>query len=391
MLKGIKIRLYLNKEQEAYVNQLLGTYRFVYNQSLSYKIEKYKGEKKSVGFGELGRKLVELKSEYPWMRGSHSKVLQQSIIDMNKAYDAFFKKQNSFPKFKSKHDNRKSCRFPSDAISGLNGNRINIIKSLWNVHFKCSISDQKYLNKNQDKIRSGTLTKTPSGKYLFSILIDDTRTKNLPESDLAIGIDLGIKDFIVTSNGDRYENIKIRRSNEKGLKRLHRKLSRRKKGSRNRNKARVKLAKRYEKLNNRKEFYLHHIANRLLSENQTIAIEDLNVAGMMKNHKLAKSIQELSISRFVNILEYKAEWYGRSVVKVGRFFPSSKLCSECGHKNGELTLKDRNWICPKCGTEHDRDLNAAKNVLMEGKKIKIGLSSPELTPLESSSLEHSLN
>ena len=391
MLKGIKIRLYLNKEQEAYVNQLLGTYRFVYNQSLSYKIEKYKGEKKSVGFGELGRKLVELKSEYPWMRGSHSKVLQQSIIDMNKAYDAFFKKQNSFPKFKSKHDNRKSCRFPSDAISGLNGNRINIIKSLWNVHFKCSISDQKYLNKNQEKIRSGTLSKTPSGKHFFSILIDDTRVKSLPETDSDIGIDLGIKDFIVASNGDRYENIKIRRSNERSLKRLHRKLSRRKKGSRNRNKARIELARKHEKLNNKKDYYLHHIANRLLSENQTIAIEDLNVAGMMKNHKLAKSIQELSISRFVNILEYKAEWYGRSVVKVGRFFPSSKLCSECGHKNEELTLKDRIWICPKCGTEHDRDLNAAKNVLMEGKKIKIGLSSPELTPLESSSLEHSLN
>jgi putative transposase len=391
MLKGIKIRLYLNKEQEAYVNQLLGTYRFVYNQSLSYKIEKYKGEKKSVGFGELGRKLVELKSEYPWMRGSHSKVLQQSIIDMNKAYDAFFKKQNSFPKFKSKHDNRKSCRFPSDAISGLNGNRINIIKSLWNVHFKCSISDQKYLNKNQEKIRSGTLSKTPSGKHFFSILIDDTRVKSLPETDSDIGIDLGIKDFIVTSNGDRYENIKIRRNNERGLKRLHRKLSRRKKGSRNRNKARIELARNHEKLNNKKDYYLHHIANRLLSENQTIAIEDLNVAGMLKNHKLAKSIQELSISRFVNILEYKAEWYGRSVVKVGRFFPSSKLCSECGHKNDELTLKDRIWTCTGCGSEHDRDLNAARNILMEGKKIKIGLSSPELTPLESSSLEHSLN
>jgi putative transposase len=235
------------------------------------------------------------------------------------------------------------------------------------------------------------LSKTPSGKYFFSILIDDIRIKSLPETDSDIGLDLGIKDFIVTSNGDRYENIKIRRSNERSLKRLHRKLSRRKKGSRNRNKARIVLARQYEKLNNKKDYYLHHIANRLLSENQTIAIEDLNVAGMVRNHKLAKSIQELSISRFIQILEYKAQWYGRSVVKVGRFFPSSKLCSECGHKNEELTLKDRIWICPKCGTEHDRDLNAAKNVLMEGKKIKIGLSSPELTPLESSSLEHSLN
>ena len=373
------------------MNQLLGTYRFVYNQSLTYKISEYKENGRSVGLKDLGKRLTDMKNEYPWMRESHSQVIQQAIIDLERAYSAFFKKQNFFPKFKSKHDNKKSCRFPIGAISGLRGNRINIIKPLWNVHFKCSISDQKYLNKNQDKIRSGTLTKTPSGKYFFSILIDDIRIKSLPETDSDIGLDLGIKDFIVTSNGDRYENIKIRRSNEKGLKRLHRKLSRRKKGSRNRNKARVKLARKHEKLNNKKDYYLHHIANRLLSENQTIAIEDLNVAGMMKNHSLAKSIQELSISRFIQILEYKAEWYGRSVVKVGRFFPSSKLCSECGHKNDDLTLKDRNWICPKCGTEHDRDLNAAKNVLMEGKKIKIGLGSPELTPLESSSLEHSLN
>ena len=380
----------MNREQEVYVNQLLGTYRFVYNQSLAYKIEQYRQEKKSVGFGELGRKLVELKSEYPWMRESHSKVLQQSIIDMNKAYDAFFRKQNSFPKFKSKHDNNKSCRFPSDAISGLNGNRINIIKPLWNVHFKCSVSDQVYLNKNQDKIKSGTLTKTPSGKFFFSILIDDSRSKDLTRSESEIGLDLGIKDFIVTSNGTKYENIKIRRNNEKSLKRLHRKLSRRNKGSKNRNKARVKLARKHEKLNNIKQNYLHHVANKLLSENQTIAIETLNVSGMMKNHKLAKSIQELSISRFIQILEYKANWYGRSVVKVDRFFPSSKLCSECGNKNNELTLKDRNWTCSGCGVEHDRDLNAAKNILMEGKRI-IGLSSPELTPLESSSLEHSLN
>jgi len=391
MLKGIKIRLYLNKDQEVYVNQLLGTYRFVYNQSLTYKISEYKENGKSVGLKDLGKRLTEMKNEYPWMRESHSQVIQQAIIDLERAYNAFFKKQNFFPKFKSKHDNKKSCRFPIGAISGLRGNRINIIKPLWNVHFKCSIADQKYLNKNQDKIRSGTLTKTPSGKYLFSILIDDTRVKSLPEVDSVIGIDLGIKDFIVTSDGTKYENIKIRRSNEKGLKRLHRKLSRGEKGSRNRNKTRVKLAKRYEKLDNIKQNYLHHIANRLLSENQTIAIEDLNVAGMVRNHKLAKSIQELSISRFIQILEYKAEWYGRSVVKVGRFFPSSKLCSECGNKNNELTLKDRNWICSACGTNHDRDLNAAKNVLMEGKKIKIGLSSPELTPLESSSLEHSLN
>jgi putative transposase len=390
MLKAIKIRLYLNNEQEVYVNQLFGTSRFVYNNLLDYKINKYKENKKSASFGELGKFLVELKKEHEWIKDSHSKVLQQTIIYLNNSYSAFFKKQNKFPKFKSKHDSKQSCRFPVDAISSITGNRINIIKRLKGIHFKCSRADEIYLNKNQNKIRSGTLTKTKSNKYLFSILIEDSRTKELPKTNSIVGIDLGIKDFIVTSAGVRYENLKIRRNNEEKIKKLYRQLSKKKKGSKNRNKSKIKLAKYSEKLNNKKENYLHSVANQLLSENQTIVMEDLNVSGMLKNHKLAKSIQELSLSRFKQILEYKANWNSRKIVKINRFFPSSKLCSECGHKNIELTLKDRYWACSECNAEHDRDLNAAKNILTEGKRI-IGLSSPDLKPLERCSLEHSLN
>ena len=182
--------------------------------------------------------------------------------------------------------------------------------------------------------------------------------------------------------GQYYENLKSKRLNKNKLARLHRELSRKKKGSNKRNKARIKLAKTYQKLNDIKEYYLHSVINQLLSENQTIVMEDLNVKGMLKNHKLARSIQELSLNRFKTILKYKAEWYDREVIEVSRWFPSSKLCGACGYKNQKLELKDRTWVCPECGVIHDRDLNAARNIRDEGIRIKIGLSSPELTPQE---------
>jgi putative transposase len=392
MLKAIKIKLYLNKEQSSYVNNLVGTTRFIYNNLLAYKISKYNDEKVNVSFGELGKKLVELKTEYEWVKNSHSKVLQQSLINLESAYKSFFKNGNGFPKFKSKKDNKQSCRFPSDAIMGVNGNRISLIRQLKDIHFKCSVSDEVYLNKNQKNIRSATLTKTKSGSFLLSILIDKpNRTLDVPMNEI-IGLDLGIKSFIINSNGKEYENIKIKRNNQKKLAKLHRNLSKKQKDSKNKEKARIKLAKFYDKLNNIKENYLHHITNQLLNDNQVIVIEDLNISGMLKNHNLAKSIQELSLYRFKEMLRYKAEWYGRDVIEIDRFFPSSKLCNCCGFKNTELKLNDRSWKCSDCGTTHNRDLNAAINIMKEGKRIlniknKIGLSSPESTPLESKSID----
>jgi putative transposase len=379
MLKAIKIRLYLNNEQIIYTNKLFGTNRFIYNNLLSYKINEYKENKKSITFSELGKKLTNLKNDFEWIKESHSKVLQQSIIDMDKAYQSFFKQGKGFPKFKSKHD-KQSCRFPIDAIGKIKGNVINIIKPLSNIHFKCSRSDESYLNKNKKLIKSATLSKTKTGNYYISILIDkDNKIMDKPKNE-SIGIDLGIKDFIVTSEKTRYDNIKIKRNNTKKLRLLNRKLSKKQKGSKNKEKARIKLAKFHEKLNNQKEYYLHNIANSLINDNQVIVMEDLNVKGMMKNHKLAKSIQELSLNRFKNIMEYKCKWYGRELIFVDRFFPSSKLCSCCGTKNNELLLKDREWECSSCGTIHDRDYNASINILNEGLKLyknKIGLSSPK--------------
>lgn len=387
MLKAIKIRLYLDDEQIDYVNNLLGTCRFIYNNLLSYKIEEYNINKHNVNFGELGRKLVELKSEYEWIKNSHSKVLQQSLINLNQAYNNFYKNSTGFPKFKSKKDNKHTCRFPNDAISGIKGNRINIIKQLKDIHFKCSRFDEKYLNKNQKDIKSATLTKTKTNKYYLSILIDRPN-KQLNKNNNVIGLDLGIKDFIVDSNGNKYENIKIKRNNEKKLAKLYRQLSKKKNGSNNKEKCRIKLAKLYEKLNNQKEYYLHHITNKLLDENQVIVIEDLNVKGMMKNHNLARSIQELSINRFKQILEYKCKWYDKDLIIIDRYYPSSKLCNCCGYKNNELTLKDRTWKCKSCNTIHDRDLNAAINIKNEGNRIlNVGMSSPELTLQESKSID----
>jgi putative transposase len=394
MLRAIKIRLYPNKTQEDYINSLLGSYRFVYNQCLNIKKEKYTEEGKNYGLKDLGNffhQELTKNQEYSWLQEHNTKVLKQSIINLLDSYKRFFVNGTGFPKFKSKHDTNQSCRFPSEAISKRNdylSNRITLTKDIKDIKFKCSDNYKTYLNKHKLNIKSATLSKSKSGKYFLSILVDGDlmRLPNRPVNDF-VGIDLGIKDFIVTSKGETFDNIKIKRNNKNKLAKLHRELSRKEKNSSNRNKAKIKLAKLYEKLNNKKENYLHHVTNQLLNENQVIVMENLNVSGMMKNHNLAKAIQELSLYRFKEILKYKAEWYGNDILEVDRWFPSSKLCSSCGEKNLNLKLNHREWTCTTCNTTHDRDINAAMNILNEGKRIlnnKIPTRCGELTPLETS-------
>ena len=382
MLKAIKIRLYPTQQQENYISQLLGSCRFVYNNCLNYKIEMYNLDKSPTSFKELGKHLTNLKlqDDTLWLKDVHSKVLQQTLINLESAYKSFFKNGAGFPKFKSKKHNKQTCRFPIDAIGKIYGNRINIITPLKNIHFKCSRRDEKHLNQFQDKIKSATLSKNKQGQYYFSVLIAIPIQKELLKSVNSVGLDVGIKTFIVDSNGVEYENIKIRRNNQKKLYRLQKRHSKKLKGSKNKEKSRIKLAKYHDKLSNIKNHYLHQVSNKIIEENQLIIIENLNVSGMMKNHKLAKSIQELSLYGFKEMLTYKCDWYGRDLIQIDRFFPSSKLCGCCGFKNDELTLKDREWRCPSCHTVHLRDLNAAKNILKEGLRLsKIGLSSPEFT------------
>ncbi len=377
MLKAIKIRLYPKKEQIAYINKQFGCCRFVYNQCLAYRKDSYEKESISISSSDSINHIVELKNKYEWLKEVHSKVLQQSVRNMNQAYDNFYKLHKGYPKFKSKKDNNQSCRFPKDAFIGVRGNRIDLIRALSDIHFKCSRKDEIYLNKNQDKVGSLTLRKLPSGEFYLSVLIDKPNDYRSQTNGI-IGIDLGIKDFVVTSDGESFNNLHHKKSKTNKLKRLHRELSRKQKESNNRNKARVKLAKAYNKISNRKEYYLHQVTNALINENQIICMENLNVKGMMRNHKLAESIQEMNFGEFRRMLEYKANWYNRQVVFVDRFFPSSKTCNYCGCTKKDLKLSDRQWVCPNCGEVIDRDYNAACNIKDDGLRI-IGLSSAEFT------------
>ena len=379
MLKAIKIRLYPTETQQITINKLLGCCRLVYNCCLDHRNKIYEETKESGSLSKSYNYFCELKEmeQYSFLKtDSHSKVIQQSLRDQDTSFKNFFTKKSKFPRFKSKKDNKQSCRFPKDAIMGVKGNRINIIKTLKDLHFKCSRKDESYLNKNQGLISSATLTKTCSGKYYLSILIDKPHFVRYNKTTNIVGIDLGIKDLIITSNGEKFENKQFYRKQENKLKKLNRKFAKTQKDSNNHQKIRIKIAKLNEKIKNKRLWYIHHIVNQLLNENQVIVMEDLNVSGMMQNHKLAKSIQDVSFCELKQILQYKASWEGKQVIFIDRFYPSSKLCSDCGYKKDDLQLSDREWVCPECGVVHDRDINAAKNILEEGKRI-IGLSSPE--------------
>lgn len=375
MLKAIKIRIYPSAEQVDFINKQLGCCRFVYNNCLAFRKDSYQNEHISVSSSEAVKHITVLKKDNEGLKDVHSKVLQQSVRDMNQAYDNFFKLHRGFPKFKSKHDNRQSCRFPKDAFIGVRGNRIDLIKVLKDIHFKCSRNDERYLNRNQDKVKSITLSKEPNGKFYLSVLIDKP-LRQVPQSSSMVGLDLGIKDFAVTSDGQVIENFHFKKNEESRLKRLQRQISKKIVGSKNREKARLRFAKLNEKIRNKKLNFLRDVTNHLIDENQVIVMEDLNVKGMVRNHKLAESISEVNWGEFRRILAYKAAWHGRQLVFIDRFYPSSKRCNHCGYIYKELTLKDRQWVCPECGSLIDRDYNAALNILEEGERI-IGLSSPE--------------
>ena len=323
MLKAIKIRIYPSDEQKQFINKQLGCCRVVYNSCLAYRRDKYEKEGISITSLQAINYIVELKKDREWLKEVHSKVLQQSVMDMNSSYKNFFEGRCGFPKFKSKKDYEQKCRFPKDAFIGIRGNRIDLIKSLKDIHFKCSVRDEKYLNKNQNKVHSLTLTKTKSDQYYLSVLVDK-QIEPKQSVNSVVGIDLGIKDFVITSEGQVFENLHFKKSETNKLKRLQRQLSRKKEGSKNREKARIKLAKLNQKIRNKKLHYLHQVSNQLVSENQIICMEDLNVKGMMKNHNLAESIQEMNFGEFKNLLTYKCLQYGRQLVFIDKFYPSSK-------------------------------------------------------------------
>ena len=371
MLKAVKIRLYPNKEQSTMINKLLGCYRVVYNQCLNRKIQSYKNDGKSENRSTLGKFVHHelLKDDnFIWLREQNTKVLKQAINDMLTAYKNFFERHTGYPKFKSKHDNKQSCRFELGAISKRNDYttyRLSLA-NIRNVKFRCNEKYAQYLQKHHDNIRQATLSRLPCGEYHLSILVDGGLMHQVKETNSTVGIDLGIKDFVITSDGEVFNNLHFKKSETNKIKRLQRQLSRKEKGSNNRNKARIRLAKVYKRINDRKQYYLHSISNSLIDENQVICMEDLNVKGMVKNHNLAESICEMNFGEFRRMLEYKAKWYNRKIVFVNRFYPSSKTCHNCGYVNKSLTLNDRQWVCPQCGEVIERDYNAALNILDEG-------------------------
>lgn len=374
MLKAVKIRIYPNKTQENTLRSLIGSYRFVFNQCLSYKKERYETEKKNTSLSDLGHHFHQtLRGEYEWLKEHNTKVLKQSIINMEQAYKNFFKQKKGFPKFKSRYDEQK-VRFPQEAVSSNTFNeeesRLNLTKAICGLRFECSDRDRAYLYKNKLGIKSITILKTKTDKFFASILIDGDLLRDI-ENPIreSVGIDLGIKSLLSLSDGTSVDNPKWIRSNERQLKKLHRQLSKKVKGSNNRHKAKLKLAIAHEKIKNKKQDYLHNITTKIVSENQVIVLEDLCVSGMMKNHKLAKSIQELGLHELKRQIEYKSAWYGRDLVMVSRWFPSSKMCSCCGNIKQDLKLSDREYICENCGLVIDRDENAALNIEAEGLKI----------------------
>ena len=376
MLRAIKIRLYPNKTQEQEFNKILGCYRFVYNHMLARKQEAYKFDKTNLSLNELSKYFHHelLKDEqYDWLKEQNTKVMKQSIRHMLTAYDNFFKEHKGFPKFKSKKD-KQSALFPIDAISKKNtfdARKITLTKKLKNIKFRCSDLYHKRLQKYKDNIRSATLSKTKSGNFFLSILMDmnDNEFVKFNKTSRDVGIDLGVKDFVITSNGEVFENKHFYKKDEKKIVKLQRQLSKKRKGSSNFIKQCKRIASVFETISNKKENYIHYVVNELLGKYDVIYMEDLNTSGMLKTHKLAKVIQEVGFFKFKTTLQNKTLQNDKKVVLIGRYYPSSKTCSQCGYIHKDLKLKERHWQCPKCGTKHGRDFNAALNILYEGRRI----------------------
>lgn len=353
--KGYRLRLYPNKVQQDYFAKYFGCARFIYNKMLADKIEHYK---------TTGENLIvypaDYRRDFPFLQAIDSQVLGQEYLHLQRAYSNFFKNKDfGFPKFKSKKDNYKS--FSSTAIKIIDNKYLKLPKNKNFGLIKVKISQPI-----RGTIKTVTISQVPSGKYYVSMNVA-IWYQSLPIRGSSIGLDLGTKVLVITSNGDKFDNIRTLENHQAKLAKLQRQLAHKQKGSKNYEKARIKLAREYEKIANIRKDYLHKISHKIVSENQAIFSEDLNVKGLMKNHRQAKSIGDASWYEFTRQLEYKSAWSVRVYHKVDRFFTSSQLCSSCGFKYEAVKTKNlREWRCPNCGAYHDRDVNAAINILIRG-------------------------
>ena len=362
-MKAFKTRIYPTIEQSELIEKTFGCCRFVYNKGLECKKLAYEKDKTTISAYDLIKKLPQQKKEFEWLKEVEAQALQQSLLDLQSAYTKFFCEHKGFPSFHKKGE-KESYRTLSPKYSSRHSiyiPKIGIIKTAERIK-------KKWIIKN------ATLSKR-AGLYFVSILIEYTSPKII-KSDEVAGIDLGIKDFAILSDGTKYKNIKSLKQQENKLARLQRQLSHTQKGSNNHKKLKIKVARLHLYISNKRNDYLHKISTEITNRYSLIAIENLNVKGMIQNHKLAKSIADCSWSEFVRQLDYKANWYNCEIRKIGRFEPSSKLCSVCGYKMAEMPLDIRKWKCPNCHTIHDRDINAANNIL------KIALSGREEEPVD---------
>ena len=370
-LRAYKYRIYPDEEQKEQLAKTFGCVRFVYNNCLNKKITTYKEEQRNLTKIDCNNYVNrELKLEYEWLKDVDKFALTNAIYNMDSAYQNFFReikkgnKNQGFPKFKSKYNNRQSytTNFTNNNIEiDFLGDRIKLPKLKWVK----AIIHRKFIG----HVKSATVSRTTTEEYYVSVLVEED-IKPLEICDNKIGFDLGLKEFIVTSENEHIENPKNLRKHEDKLKKEQRKLSGKQKHSKNFNKQRRKLSKIHKKIFNKRTDFLHKLSKKLIIENQVIISEDLNIKGMLKNHNLAKSISDASWHEFSRQLTYKADWYGRVYHKINTFYPSSQLCNCCNYKNQDVKdMNIREWICPNCGVKHDRDTNSAINILKEGLSV----------------------
>lgn len=358
--KTFEYRLYPTKKQEILLAKHFGCNRFVYNFFLNQRKEYYQENKKNLNYVDQAKIVTQMKKQedYSWLKEVNAQSIQATLRNLDTAYRNFFSKKAKFPTFKRKKDKNSFC-IPQN---------IRIIdKLLYIPKFKEGIKIILH-RELEGTIQHATIKKTKTNKYFVCILCEIKNYEPKNKTNKEIGIDLGIKDFIITSKGQKFKNYKFTYKYQKQLKKAQQHLSRKQKGSKQFEKQKLKVALIHEKITNCRKDNQHKISRKLVNENQVIYLESLTIKNMVKNHKLAKAIEDCAWFQFTSFLDYKANWDDKIIYKIDRFYPSSKTCSNCGWIKQDLNLKIRNWTCPKCGTMHDRDINAAINILLEGRK-----------------------